>query len=96
MVQVTMVRAQQNNGVTESKERPARIGKTDIKLETADYITEIVGELRSLARGAELKALSEVLELAYYEAYSITNKVQTPPAVAKRIKALEQRGKDLA
>ena len=96
MAHVTIVRAQQNNGVTESKERPARTGKIVNKLETADYITEIVGELRNLARGAELKDLSGLLELAYYEAYAVANKVIIPLAEVKRIKALKQVGKDLA
>lgn len=69
-----LARAQQSNRVTEFKDRPARTGKTDNKLETAGHITE----------------------LAYYEAHSIANKVEIPPAVAKRIKVLEQAAKKVA
>jgi len=53
-------------------------------------------ELRNLAQAAELKSLSELLELAYYEAYSLANKVEIPPAEIDRIKALEQAAKDVA
>jgi hypothetical protein len=81
--------------VPKFKKHIAEIGETAIKRETAHYITDMVLELRNLARGAELKSLSELLELAYCEAYSTANKVEVPPAEFKRLKTLEQAAKDL-
>ncbi len=77
------------------KKHIAEIGETAIKRETAHYITELVLELTQLARGAELKSLSVLLEFAYYEAFSTANKVEVPPAEVKQLKALEQAAKDL-
>ncbi len=75
------------------KKHIAEIRETDIKRETAHYITDMVLELRNLARGAELNSLSELLKLAYYEAYSTANKVEVPPAEIKRLKALDQEAR---
>ncbi len=74
----------------------ARLGTVDSQRETAQYITDMVLELRNLARTAELKTLSGLLEIAFYEAFSLANKVEIPPAEVERLKALEAAAKNVA
>jgi hypothetical protein len=59
-------KTRQQGAVTALK---ARLGTVDSQRETAQYITDMVLELRNLARTAELKTLSGLLEIAFYEAF---------------------------
>jgi hypothetical protein len=94
--QDTMEKSAQASGVTAFKGRGPRLGTADSQRETAQYITDMVLELRNLARSSELKTLSGLLEIAFYEAFSLANKVEIPPAEVERLKALEAAAKNVA
>jgi hypothetical protein len=46
--------------------------------QTATYIADMIIELRNLAKGAGMATLQELLEITYYEAYSVANRVAIP------------------
>jgi len=46
--------------------------------QTAQYVSDLVLELRNLAKAEKLTALGELLELAYYEAFMQAHKVELP------------------
>lgn len=94
--QDTMEKSDPTSGVTAFKGRGPRFGTAGSQKETAQYITDMVLELRNLARTAELKTLSGLLEIAFYEAFSLANKVDIPPAEVERLKALEAAAKEVA
>jgi hypothetical protein len=91
-----MAKAVRESGTTTFKGRRPQLGSADVQRETAQYITDMVLELRNLARSAELKTLSGLLEIAFYEAFSLANKVEIPPAEVERLKALEAAAKSVA
>ncbi len=47
--------------------------------EAAQYIADLVLELRNLAKAEKLDALRGYLELAYYEAFMQAHKSEVPP-----------------
>lgn len=57
--------------------------------QTAQYVSELVLELRNLAKAEKLTALGELLELAYYEAFMQANKVDLPPGEQDFIERLQ-------
>ena len=63
--------------------------------ETAEYLADMVLELRNLARSVQLYTVMVPLEYAYYEAFGVANKVEVPPAEVERIKTLARAGEDL-
>jgi len=91
-----MEKSAQTGGMAAFKGRGSRLGTVDSQKETAQYITDMVLELRNLARTAELKTLAGLLEIAFYEAFSLANKVEIPAAEVERLKALEAAAKDVA
>lgn len=91
-----MEKPMQQGAVTAFKGRGPRLGTADSQRDTAQYITDMALELRNLARTAELKTLSGLLEIAFYEAFSLANKVEIPPGEVERLKALEAAAKDVA
>lgn len=91
-----MEKSSHMGGLTAFKGRGPRLGTADSQKETAQYITDMVLELRNLARTAELKTLSGLLEIAFYEGFSLANKVEIPPAEVERLKALEAAAKEAA
>ena len=58
--------------------------------ETAQYIADMILELRNMAKSAQLYQVMVPLEYAYYEAFSVANKVEVPPEEAERIRALSK------
>jgi hypothetical protein len=52
--------------------------KSDHK-EIAQYIADMVLELRIMAKSADLKTLQGLLEVSFYEAFSAANRVDIPP-----------------
>jgi hypothetical protein len=58
--------------------------------DVAEFAGDMLLELRNLARKAELRTLSGLLEISYYEAYSIANRVQVPEGEAARLRNLEK------
>jgi hypothetical protein len=70
----------------------ARIA-TDNSLElrqrdTAQYISDMVLELRNMAKSVRLFQVMVPLEYAYYEAFSVANKVKVPREEIDRLKSL--------
>ena len=59
--------------------------------EAAQYITEMLLELRNMAKAARLKQLLGLLELAYYEAFNSAHRQPIPEGEVER---LEQMGED--
>ncbi len=60
--------------------------------QTAEYLVDIILELRNLARTAKLYTVMVPLEYAYYEAFGVAHRVEVPPEEVERIKALTKIG----
>jgi hypothetical protein len=63
--------------------------------DTAEYISEMILELRNLARANQLFTVMVPLEYAYYEAFTVANRVEVPPGEIERIKELSKVSQDL-
>ena len=48
------------------------------KIETAQYIADMILELRNLAKASEFDTLQGLLEISYYEAFSAANRIRIP------------------
>jgi hypothetical protein len=46
--------------------------------DTANYIADMILELRNLAKAQQMTTLQGLLEIAYYEAYGTANQVHIP------------------
>lgn len=57
---------------------------------TAEYLTDMILELRTLARSMQLHTVMVPLEFAYYEAFGVANRVEVPPAELERLKELSK------
>jgi len=53
--------------------------------EAARYISEMLLELRNIAKAEALDSLQGLLELTYYEAFSAANRVIVPPEELQRL-----------
>lgn len=53
--------------------------------EAARYVSEMLLELRNIAKAEGLVSLQGLLELTYYEAYSAANRVIVPPGELQRL-----------
>lgn len=62
--------------------------------QTAEYLVDIILELRNLARMSKLYTVMVPLEYAYYEAFGIANRVDVPPEEVERIKTLSKISSD--
>ena len=58
--------------------------------ETAQYISDMILELRNLAKAVKLFQVMVPLEYAYYEAYSVANRVEVPEGESERIRELSK------
>jgi hypothetical protein len=56
--------------------------------ELAQYIADMLLELRKMAKAAGLKTLLGLLEISFCEAFSITNKVEIPPGEIEKLRHL--------
>lgn len=63
--------------------------------DAAEYISEMILELRNLARVHQLYTVMVPLEYAYYEAFSAANRVEIPDGEIERIKELSRASQDL-
>jgi hypothetical protein len=63
--------------------------------DTAEYISEMILELRNLARAQQLYTIMVPLEYAYYEAFSVANRVAIPDGEVERIKELSKTSQKL-
>jgi hypothetical protein len=65
------------------------------QLDTAQYVADMILELRNMAKSAKLHAVMVPLEYAYYEAFSAANRVHVPPAEVERINRLSKNVDEL-
>ena len=63
--------------------------------DTAEYIADMILELRNLARSVQLHTVMVPLEFAYYEAFGVAHRVEVPPAEAERIRELSRASEKL-
>jgi hypothetical protein len=56
--------------------------------ELAQYVADMLLELRKMAKAAGLTTLLGLLELSYCEAYSIANRVKIPDGEIEKLKRL--------
>ena len=63
--------------------------------DTAEYLSEMILELRNLARAHQLYTVMVPLEYAYYEAFGVANKVEIPQSEVERIKELSRASQEL-
>ncbi len=72
----------------------SRVGSNSkVKLdrrETAQYICDMVLELRNLAKAVEIKSLQDMLELCFYEAFATANKVVLPEGELEKLRELSK------
>ena len=62
----------------------------DRQRDMAEYIADMILELRNLARTAKLHSIMVPLEFAYYEAFGFAHRVEVPPAELERIRELSK------
>ncbi len=58
--------------------------------ETAQYIADLVLELRNMAKSADHKTLQGLLEVSFYEAFSAANRVEIPPEEIEKLRELSK------
>lgn len=63
--------------------------------ETAEYLSDMILELRNLARSVQLHTVMVPLEFAYYEAFGVAHRVEVPPGEAERIRELSRSAEKL-
>ncbi len=56
----------------------------------AHYISDMILELRNMAKSVKLAKVMVPLEFAYYEAFTAANEVAVPPGEAERLRRLSQ------
>ena len=56
--------------------------------ETAQYIADMMLELRNMAKFTELKTLQGLLEVSFYEAFSVANRVEIPEGEIEKLREL--------
>ena len=90
---------EENTRATTEKKATAKGEKPAVtparQKDTAQYVADMILELRNLARAAGLHTVMVPLEYAYYEAFSAANRVNVPPEEVVRINALSQTLKEL-
>jgi hypothetical protein len=58
--------------------------------EVAQYSADILLELRQLARNSKLETLQSLIEICYYEAFSVVNQPSISAEEMSRLDALEK------
>jgi hypothetical protein len=53
--------------------------------DTAQYVADMILELRNMAKACKLYQVMVPLEYAYYEAFSVANRVEVPDGEVERI-----------
>ncbi|MEI7598823.1 MAG: hypothetical protein WCJ41_05810 [Aestuariivirga sp.] len=67
----------------------------DRQRDTAEYLADMILEMRNLARSVQLHTIMVPLEFAYYEAFGFAHRVEVPPTEIERIKRLSRVGEDM-
>ena len=58
--------------------------------ETAQYVAEMLLELRNMAKSTDMKTLLGLLEGSFYEAFSVANKVLIPEGEIEHLRELSR------
>ena len=58
--------------------------------ETAQYIADMILELRNMAKSVQLYQVMVPLEYSYYEAFAVANRVDAPAGEVERIRELSK------
>jgi hypothetical protein len=62
--------------------------------EIAQYISDMLLELRNMAKSAGLVTLLGLLEISFCEAFSVANKVQIPEGELEKLRRLIKAGNE--
>lgn len=76
-------------------EKPAGAAPGARQRDAAEYIAEMVLELRNLARNQRLYTVMVPLEYAYYEAFGVAHRVDVPEGEIQRIRELSKASEAL-
>ena len=82
-------------GALEKLSAKAVSGQPGLQRDTAEYLSEMILELRNLARANQLYTVMVPLEFAYYEAFGVANRVDIPKSELERIKELSKASEEL-
>jgi hypothetical protein len=63
--------------------------------DTAEYLADMILEMRNLARSVQLHTVMVPLEFAYYEAFGFAHRVEVPPGEVERIKRLSRAAEEM-
>lgn len=63
--------------------------------DTAEYLADMILELRNLARSVGLHTVMVPLEFAYYEAFGVAHRVEVPSGEIERIRQLSKAAESL-
>lgn len=69
---------------------PPDRGLEDRQQAVAQYISDMILELRNMAKSVKLAKVMVPLEFAYYEAFAAANVVAIPPGEAERLERLSR------
>jgi hypothetical protein len=72
--------------IERSVSSPARREQTSTDM--ARYATDLLLDLRNIAKAHGFKTLQGLLELSYYEAFALANPVSLPPGEKERLDEL--------
>ncbi len=67
---------------------------TSEQRETAQYVADMILELRNMSKSLKLYTITVPLEYAYYEAFSVANKVLAPAGEIERLKELSRAAEE--
>ncbi len=62
----------------DSKSGGSSPDEQNFKVESAQYIADMILELRNLAKASEFTTLQGLLEISYYEAFTAANRIRIP------------------
>jgi hypothetical protein len=85
-----------DHGGETAEERAGTQPESDPRLaarqrDTAHYVADMILELRNMAKAARLYQVMVPLEYAYYEAFTVANRVEVPEAEAERLRAIARQ-----
>ena len=63
--------------------------------DTAEYLADMILELRNLARSVGLHTVMVPLEFAYYESFGVAHRVEVPKGEIERIRQLSKAADSL-
>jgi|GEM_PF-2335892 len=94
-----MAAAAQNTGQSTRPDRiigedTPNIDFTVLQHDTAQYVADMILELRNMAKAAKLYTVMVPLEYAYYEAFSRANQVSVPQEEIERLRQLAESAKE--